>query len=687
MRSPSKWYRRRALFISSGAILLVLLVVTTVALAHLWSLSTERAREIRQELFQRDLRDLVGRFDADERYAIERNLPQILNERRTLQPLLLPRQYYVGLPSNANSFHPRQPPRNCFLQLMPKYKADLDKDRICSYFAENSSPGRFLYLAATLEENDLVPLKPGDSKFSADLLKITVSSNGKQATWRLAFQTPPNTTRMDRFELTAFRQVNEAQQDRDKKIEGWAYLQPQARGNQLIHLIARLDFKEFLDEKDDLTWPPTGWQSTVLNIERRNASAAGARFEDVAYENTGLSNMSLATLGTQIFNAYGEITVQQAGRADANSWIVTPPAHLLVKLRKGPFGIKISDGDLLWPAKATTHAEALPDTALVVEVSHPWRLVEKGFWQIALYLAVLLAGGCFTTWYFHVNLLDPLKDWSKYSEQLSNVRTDASVSLPHADKRNEVGNLARAINSLIDSVRRQTAAANAEREARDKESQRRQAEEVQNRVLNLKVMGHEIRSPLQALTAIHQDANDPSRRYIDRMLAALPHLLGGAAASDAIAARDLVVEEFDIALFLNQVAENAKLIEIDNVVYHGSKDCVICNVDDAAIEDSLTNILQNANRHRLSNSTITMTLLEEGGTAIIEIGNEGPNIPDEILDKIFEFGFSTVPRTSSGGQGIGLHVARAYIVRMGGSLEVRNHPEGVVFTIRLPIAA
>ena len=38
-------------------------------------------------------------------------------------------------------------------------------------------------------------------------------------------------------------------------------------------------------------------------------------------------------------------------------------------------------------------------------------------------------------------------------------------------------------------------------------------------------VGHEIMSPLQSLLALHGDAADPSRRYLQRMQQALSHLI------------------------------------------------------------------------------------------------------------------------------------------------------------------
>ncbi|MFC6282577.1 MULTISPECIES: sensor histidine kinase [Polaromonas] len=684
--SPADWYRKRVLWIKTMLCLAILMIVTGSASVHLYFLLSERAKEIRRELFQRDLRDLVGRFDADERYVIQNNYQELTSERRTLRPLLLPRQYYIGLPPGSAPMLPRQPPRNCFVHLEAVDGLSRVGDRFCSYFGESKTPGRYLFLAATFLDQELVPLKQGDSKLEADAVKIVINANGHKVVWWLTFQLPPSPARGDRFEITAFRQVDENQRDRDKKIEGWAYVQRRDQDAQIVNLIARLDFREFLDQEaeDDSDWPPPGWRDTSLQVERKDFSATPGKSRLLTYRPSGVSDLSLSALGTQIFNAYGSIDLKN--EVDGSVMSVEPPQSLRKKLEPSPLGIKFTGGDMLLPAEKSSQPEPLPDTELTLVVSHPWTIIEKGFWQIAVYLGILFIGGILVTLYFSSSLLKPIWEWSRYSERLTKVRRDSDVVLPYGERKNEIGILARAINSLIQVVREQIVRAQAEREARAAETAKKQVEEMQNRMRNLKVMGHEIRTPLQALMALHRDSNTPSRRYINRMLRALPHLLGGAATYDAIGSRVLTIEEFNIDDFLRQVAENAIHSDIENVVYEAAQQEVICRADIFAFEDALTNVLSNANRHRIAGSPIRMTLLVDKDSATVEIWNRGPTISEDISAEIFDFGYSTAEMAGIEGQGIGLYVAQNALRRMDGVLDFRNHEDGVIFTLTLPLA-
>ena len=71
----------------------------------------------------------------------------------------------------------------------------------------------------------------------------------------------------------------------------------------------------------------------------------------------------------------------------------------------------------------------------------------------------------------------------------------------------------------------------------------------------------------------------------------------------------------------------------------------------------------------------------EANRVIIEVTDNGPGIPDEDKEKLFQPYFST----KKDGTGLGLAIADRIIADHGGRLGVRdNTPAGTVFTIELP---
>ena len=72
---------------------------------------------------------------------------------------------------------------------------------------------------------------------------------------------------------------------------------------------------------------------------------------------------------------------------------------------------------------------------------------------------------------------------------------------------------------------------------------------------------------------------------------------------------------------------------------------------------------------------------------IIDVVDEGPGIPEEHRDRIFER-FYRVDKGRSreaGGTGLGLAIVRHMVGLMDGTVELKpNEPRGCVFSVRLP---
>ena len=75
--------------------------------------------------------------------------------------------------------------------------------------------------------------------------------------------------------------------------------------------------------------------------------------------------------------------------------------------------------------------------------------------------------------------------------------------------------------------------------------------------------------------------------------------------------------------------------------------------------------------------------------AMIEIKDNGPGIPDDIKNKIFEFGFTTRTQTRNNitPRGIGLHFSLASVSKYGGTIEVDSKVgNGAAFKVLLPVS-
>jgi signal transduction histidine kinase len=85
--------------------------------------------------------------------------------------------------------------------------------------------------------------------------------------------------------------------------------------------------------------------------------------------------------------------------------------------------------------------------------------------------------------------------------------------------------------------------------------------------------------------------------------------------------------------------------------------------------------------------TLTLRTMREGDDMIrVEICDDGPGIPDDIMDRIFTPFFTTKPFGE--GTGLGLDLARRIVVeKHHGDIRVQSRPGDTRFVILLPLEA
>ncbi len=197
-------------------------------------------------------------------------------------------------------------------------------------------------------------------------------------------------------------------------------------------------------------------------------------------------------------------------------------------------------------------------------------------------------------------------------------------------------------------------------------------------------VGHEIMSPLQSLLALHGSAEDASHRYISRMQQAVRILYGSASPSEAFRSSALQPQVLDIAGFMRHAADNAGIADV-------RCDCAVepvpVRADEYPLEDVFSHVLKNAERYRRPGTPIRLGLELSDATATVTIHNCGPQIAEDLIERIFEYGVSDQAEAgAAGNRGQGLFVAKTYLAKMGGTIAVRNVADGVCFRIALPRA-
>jgi len=202
----------------------------------------------------------------------------------------------------------------------------------------------------------------------------------------------------------------------------------------------------------------------------------------------------------------------------------------------------------------------------------------------------------------------------------------------------------------------------------------------------LQAVGHEILSPLQSLMVLHPEPGDPAHRYVQRMQQAVRVLYGQASPSEALEAAQLELAPLDLDAFLREVAGNAHFAGLADVRYAPLAAPLTVRADAFSLEDIVTHILRNADRHRDPGTPITLSLQRHAKHAVIGIHNVGPAIPADLLERIFDYGVSEAPAQEGGGRrGQGLFVARTYMAKMNATVEAANVADGVLFSLSFPL--
>ncbi|MFI6513234.1 sensor histidine kinase [Streptosporangium sp. NPDC050855] len=101
----------------------------------------------------------------------------------------------------------------------------------------------------------------------------------------------------------------------------------------------------------------------------------------------------------------------------------------------------------------------------------------------------------------------------------------------------------------------------------------------------------------------------------------------------------------------------------------------------------LGNLLDNAERHAAH--AVTVSVRGEGSDALLEVSDDGPGIPADQREVVFQR-FTRLDSARSkdeGGTGLGLAIARGIAEQHGGTLTVEDSERGARFVARLPLRA
>ncbi len=151
----------------------------------------------------------------------------------------------------------------------------------------------------------------------------------------------------------------------------------------------------------------------------------------------------------------------------------------------------------------------------------------------------------------------------------------------------------------------------------------------------------------------------------------------------------LQTQTLDLYYMLVQLTEEFYpiLSQKGNFVTLQAREDLTVTADPAKLARVFNNILKNAAAYADPDSEILLWATKQGGDVIISIQNQGPTIPQDKLNAVFErfYRIDDARSTERGGAGLGLAIAREIVTLHGGNIRAESIQGITTFTVTLPM--
>ena len=131
---------------------------------------------------------------------------------------------------------------------------------------------------------------------------------------------------------------------------------------------------------------------------------------------------------------------------------------------------------------------------------------------------------------------------------------------------------------------------------------------------------------------------------------------------------------------MRQATEQYKL-EIDI-----PEDVPLVPVDYVQMEQVFGNLISNSLKYAPPNTTIHISARKQtDANLLVTVSNQGPQVPEDHLDRIFDKFYRVTDADRVTGTGLGLSICKGIIEAHGGHIRAENLPDGFAFIFTLPL--
>ena len=412
-------------------------------------------------------------------------------------------------------------------------------------------------------------------------------------------------------------------------------------------------------------------------LHRYAAEAMSARIHDAASCRSWL-------LGLAIPPDAGTLAVMSSSGLLVATWPpkpAWPDSALIASDAWRESAAKLREDSMVSRLSAPRVATSFPlaNGWVLVSLAPPDAAVLRAFLGSVVPVAVEIVGlSVLLAWAVGRGLSRPLLDLESRARGFGEDPLARREALPTTD--DEIGR-------LIDSFERM------EEEIRAIQQQLRVTERRAATAELLAGVAHEVRNPLFGITSTAaalegelagNDALAPHlaviRKESERLARMMEEMLSlqRAPRRAGIVAPISPILERAAATVRRRFADRSPTISVD-----APFDLEIANADAERLESVFVNLFENAVLAGDRTVRISCVARREDGHAAITVADDGPGLPAEVRDRVFEPFVTSRP----GGTGIGLAICRQIVLEHDGTIGVRS-PEGgpAVFSIVLPAA-
>lgn len=225
-------------------------------------------------------------------------------------------------------------------------------------------------------------------------------------------------------------------------------------------------------------------------------------------------------------------------------------------------------------------------------------------------------------------------------------------------------------------------------------TENRRLEALRAEVLSL--VSHDLRSPLTVVLGYldilgrmtdderGKAAIDNARRAAWRIEELLRDLASATRAVGVLSPG--VMRPVDLAELAADVA-SALQVEAEQTILLEAAESVYVLGDRVRLEQAITNLVGNAAKHGPANGSIRVAVTSADGRGMVTVEDEGPGVPAEQRELIFERSARGSGSERTPGMGLGLYIVRVVAEAHGGVAYVDGTRDHTCFVLDLPLTA